>query len=173
MGKMKTYHLFAWAFLFTGCYGVNSETSEIGSIDALCLDSTAWEKICEEHSPGNIKNQEWASKIQDIKEHFSKPSYLLYFKEEPQEIIGCDGYSVRAVYNSQLADQVLTGLSPLLGNKEQKRIRNRVLTEIMKYQCEKGRAKTEANMKKDVPHAESHKAYPLPLTSEMQEADAG
>lgn len=167
---MKIYFLLAVIIVLSGCYGINSETSEIGSIEASCLDSAAWEKICEEHSPSHIENQEWLSRVKDVQEHFSRPTYILYFKEEPPEIIGCDGYSVRVVYNPQLADQVLTGLSPLLGNAEQKRIRNRILSEIMKYQCEDGQAKTQANMKKDVPYSESHKAYPLPATPELEEA---
>lgn len=169
--KMKICLLFALALVLSGCYGINSETSEIGSIEALCLDSKAWPKICEEHSPNNISNEEWLLKVEDVKEHFSKPTYILYFMEDPQEIIGCDAYSVRVVYNPELVDQVLTGLSPLLGNSEQKRIRNRVLSEIMKYQCQDGKAKTLANMKKDVPYSESHKAYPLSATPEMEAAE--
>jgi hypothetical protein len=94
---------------------------------------------------------------------------MFYFKEQPEEIIGCDWYSVRVAYNEKISDHPLTGLSPLLGNAEQKRIRNRVLSEIMKYQCEEGRKETLELMAADVPFAESHKKYPLAASPEMLE----
>jgi len=134
-----------------------------------CLDSLAWETMCAEHSVDSIKDEHLLKKLEDIKNHFIKPDYILYFKEQPAEIIGCDWYSVRVVYNEKIADQTLTGLSPLLGNSEQKRIRNRVFSEIMKYQCEEGRKETLKLMEADVPYAESHKKYPLEATPEMLE----
>lgn len=159
--------------LFTGCGQLytNQETSEIGSMSPSCLDSLAWEKISREHSVDSIKDQELLTKLEDLKNHFIKPEYVLYFKE-PEEIIGCDWYSIRVVYNEKIASQVLDGLDPLLGNDEQKRIRNRVLNEIMKYQCKEGQVETLKEMKKDVPYAESHKEYPLKQTPEMTEPES-
>lgn len=153
-----------------GCYGVNSESSEIGRMSPTCLDSLAWEKICQEHSTDSIKDSNLISRLEDVKNHFIKPDYILYFDEEPKEIIGCDWYSIRVVYNEQLADQLMTGLSPFLSNGEQKRIRNRVFKEIMKYQCEKGKQETIKAMKEKVPFSESHKGYPLKPMPEMMEA---
>ncbi len=159
--------------LLTACSQLytNSETSEIGSMSPSCLDSLAWEKICQEHSVDSIKDSVLLTKLEDIRNHFIKPEYILYFKEEPEEIIGCDWYSVRVVYNKKIADQTLTGLDPLLGNDEQKRIRNRVLKEIMRYQCKDGQSETLKEMEKEVPYAESHKDYPLKRTPEMMEAE--
>lgn len=159
--------------LLTACNQLytNKETSEIGSMSPSCLDSLAWEKICREHSIDSIRDPELLSKLEDVKNHFIKPDYILYFKAEPEEIIGCDWYSVRVVYNQKNANQTLTGLDPLLGNDEQKRIRNRVLKEIMKYQCAAGQSETLKEMEKEVPFAESHKEYPLKQTPEMMEPD--
>jgi hypothetical protein len=76
------------------------------------------------------------------------------------------------VYNEKIANQTLTGLDPLLGNDEQKRIRNRVLKEIMKYQCEEGKKESFEEIKKDVPYSESHKNYPLKMTPEMTKPES-
>ena len=168
---MNRIYIFIIAISLYGCYGVNSETSEIGSMSPTCLDSLAWDKICAEHSVDSIKDPKLISKLDDIKNHFLKPDYILYFDDEPKEIIGCDWYSIRVVYNEKIADQTLTGLSPLLSNKEQKRIRNRVFKEIMKYQCDKGQKEILKAMEEEVPFAESHKNYPLDVTPEMLEAE--
>ena len=153
-----------------GCYGINSETSEIGSMSPSCLDSLAWEKICQEYSIDSITDPNLISRLEDVRNHFIKPDYILYFDEEPKEIIGCDWYSIRVVYNEKIADRLLTGLSPSLSNKEQKRIRNRVFAELMKYQCEDGKPEMIKAMKMEVPFAESHKDYPLKSSPVMMEA---
>jgi hypothetical protein len=155
---MKAFYLFI-AIISSGCYGVNSETSEIGTLGPSCLDSLAWTKICQQNSIDSIKDPELLRKLEDVKNHFIKPEYILYFKDEPEEIIGCDWYSVRVVYNKRISYHTLDGLSPQLGNDEQKRIRNRVLQELMKYQCQEGQLETLREMEKDVPYAESHKDY--------------
>ncbi len=97
-----------------GCSGVNYETSEIGSMSPLCLDSLAWENMCQKHSIDRLKDQNLISRLEDVKNHFIKPNYILYFDEEPKEIVGCDWYAIRVVYNEKIADQLLTGLSPSL-----------------------------------------------------------
>ncbi|MDJ1493335.1 hypothetical protein QNI19_10370 [Cytophagaceae bacterium DM2B3-1] len=172
---MKYFSIFILVIGLYGCYqyGVNAETSELGSISPRCLDSLAWNKMCAEHSIDSIKDEHLLQRVKSVKNHFIQPEYILYFKEEPEEIIGCDWYSVRVVYNAKLADQPLDGLDVLLGNDEQKRIRNRVFSEIMKYQCEEGKKETLKEMEEDVPYAESHKKYPLKLSpTEMLEREA-
>ena len=169
--NISTYLIILTMLVITSCQFSNSETSEIGSMSPTCLDSLAWKKICQEYSIDSIKDPELLTKLEDVKNHFIKPEYILYFKDEPEEIIGCDWYSIRVVYNKKIADQTLTGLDPLLGNYEQKRIRNRVWKEIMKYQCEEGKKETLEKMNSDVPYAESHKDYPLKLTPEMTPAE--
>ncbi|MCJ8288898.1 MAG: hypothetical protein HRT58_05740 [Crocinitomicaceae bacterium] len=158
---MKVILVVILGVILTGCYAVNSETSEIGSMSPNCLDSLAWEKICSEHSIDSIKDPKLLSKLSLIKGHFIKPDYILYFQNDPEEIIGCNWYSIRVVYNEKLSSQALTGLSQQLSNTEQKRIRNRVLLELSKYQCKKGKIETLKRMKENVPFAESHEKYPL------------
>jgi hypothetical protein len=170
--KITKLAIIATMLGLNSCQFANSETSEIGSISPTCLDSLAWKKICQEHSIDSIKEPKLLSKLEDVKNHFIRPDYILYFKDEPEEIIGCDYYSIRVVYNENIANQTLMGLDPLLGNDEQKRIRNRVLNEIMKYQCDEGKKETLAEMSKDVPFAESHKIYPLKITPEMTEPES-
>ena len=158
--------------LLNSCQFTNTETSEIANLSPTCLYSLAWKKICQEYSIDSIKDPKLLSKLEDVKNHFIKPDYILYFKNGPEEIIGCDWYSIRVVYNEKIADQILTGLNPLLGNDEQKRIGIRVLKEIMKYQCEEGKKETLEEMSKDVPFAESHKDYPLKIVPEMEQPEA-
>jgi len=51
------------------------------------------------------------------------------------------------------------------------RIRNRVFSELMKYQCEEGKSEMIKAMERDVPLAESHKDYrSLKQKPEMLEA---
>lgn len=169
MNRIKAIHL-SLTLLLAACYGVNSETSEIGSMSPTCLDSLAWTKLCQTYAIDSIKDSSLLSKLADVKNHFIQPKYILYFKDEPEEIIGCDWYSIRVVYNKKIADQTLDGLDPLLGNAEQKRVRNRVLQALMDYQCEAGKKETLKAMAEAVPFAESHKAYPLKPTPEMMEA---
>ena len=167
---MKAIYLLT-AIVLSSCYGVNSETSEIGSMNLSCLDSQAWKKIAQEYSIDSIQDPILLTKVDEVKNHFIKPEYILYFKDKPEEIIGCDWNSIRVVYNKKIANQILDGLDPLLGNDEQRRIRNRVLKEIMKYQCNEGQLETLTEMEKEVPYAESHKEYPLKQTPEMMEPE--
>jgi hypothetical protein len=72
------------------CQFANSETSEIGSMSPNCLDSTAWKKICQKYSIDSIKDPKLLSKLEEVKNHFIEPDYILYFKDGPEEIIECD-----------------------------------------------------------------------------------
>jgi hypothetical protein len=71
----------------------------------------------------------------------------LYFDNDPKEIIGCDYYSVRAVYNPEINDEIVDGLSPQLKDDEQVRIRNRVQNALLKYQCSDGKSESQKSMK--------------------------
>lgn len=158
---MRLLYLFIILLTTSSCYQVNSETSEIAIINASCLDSLAWDKILQEHSVHKIKDSSLIIGLKSVKNHFIKPDYILYFDDEPKEIIGCNWGAIRVVYNENIASHSLTGLSTLLSNKEQKRIRNRVLIELLKHQCDKGKFEMAKEMEKDVPFANSHKNYPL------------
>lgn len=142
-------YILALSISLSGCYyGVNSETSQIGDLNDKCLVKQAWENITELYSSENINDSTFVKRVDDVKNHFIKPKYILYFDESPKEIIGCDYYSVRAVYNPNIADQVLDGLSPQLSDNEQIRIRNRVQKALMKYQCPEGKMESIEWMKR-------------------------
>ena len=157
---MKKSVIYSAISLLMSCqYGINSETSEIGSINATCLDAQAWEMVCKENTIDSIVDPSWLQGLEKVENHFIKPEYVLYFNEEPKEIVGCDAYTIRVVYNETISNQTLTGQSPQLSNKEQKRIRNRVLGALMNYQCDSGKAKTLEQMKKPVPFHDAHEKY--------------
>ncbi|MDB4297197.1 hypothetical protein N9901_00420 [Flavobacteriaceae bacterium] len=143
------YYVAFLSILLSGCsFGVNSKTSQIGNLNDKCLDKNAWEKMTELYSIENIKDSSLVKNINEIKNHFIKPKYILYFDEAPREIIGCDYYSIRAVYNANIADQVLSGLSQQLSDREQVRIRNRVQKALMEYQCAEGKLESTEWMKR-------------------------
>lgn len=145
----------------TSCdaYFVNSETSQIGDTDWNCLDTLAWEKLCSEYSINSIEEEQYLDGLELVKNHFLKPKYILYFKSNPKEIVGCDYYSIRVAFNPKISNGTLDGLSPELSNEEQKRIRNRVWNEVSRYQCDQGQMETMKKMERDVPFAESHKNH--------------
>ena len=141
-------YILAVSISLSGCYyGVNSKTSQIGNLNGKCLDKQAWQNISKLYSSENMNDSNFVKRVYDVKNHFISPKYILCFHESPKEIIGCDYYSVRAVYNPNIADQVLDGLSPQLSDNDQIRIRNRVQKALMKYQCPEGKMESIEWMK--------------------------
>ncbi len=151
--------IYILALLISLCacnYGVNSKTSQIGNLNDKCLNKQAWENLTELYSPENIKDSNFAKRVDDLRNHFTKPKYILYFDESPKEIIACDHYSVRAAYTPAIADQVIDGLSPQLSDNEQIRIRNRVQKALMKYQCPEGKLESIKWMKRPAIFSEEY-----------------
>jgi hypothetical protein len=156
---MKTIVIIIQIALFSSlssCYGVNSKTSEIGDLDDTCLEEGAWDKLTENYAVDSTTPKEFASAVYSVKGHFIHPKYVLFFKEEPMEVVGCDYYSVRAVYNPKLSKDVLHGLSPKLSDDEQVRIRNRVQKALMEYQCDKGKKKSQELFKRPAVYSEEY-----------------
>lgn len=137
-------------------YGVNKETSEIGILNSTCLDDSAWENLTSKYSIQLIEDSIFSKGLIDVRNHFIKPAYILYFNEEPKEIIGCDYYSVRVVYNPSLSEMVLSGLSPSLSDDEQIRIRNRVQQALTEFQCEKGKLESKEWMSRPAPYGKEN-----------------
>lgn len=134
---------------------MNSESSQIGHLNSKGLEENAWKKITDLYSIENITDSNFIRRIDDVKNYFIKPKYIIYF-DSPKEIIGCNYYSIRAVYNSNIADQGLNGLSPQLSDKEQVRIRNRVQKALMKYQCPEGKLESIEWMKRSAIYSEKY-----------------
>lgn len=147
----NTKVLLAIIMLFlTSCYGINEKSTEIGSLNTNCLDSLAWVKIAQSHSVEKITESLFLEQLSKFKiEPFE--TELFYFDVAPKEIIAVstDHYQVRYVYNPEIAGQILDGLSPQLGEKEDRdRIRNRIQLLLMPYQCKEGRMKSVELLKK-------------------------
>lgn len=145
--KLRIFYFPFTLLTLNGCYGENSKTSQIGNLNTRCLSKNAWDSICKEYSTIKTTDSVFINKINGIKAHFIKPKYILYFDSGPKELIGCDYYSVRAVYNPEINDDVLDGLSVQLNDDEQVRIRNRVQNALLKYQCAEGKAESRQSMK--------------------------
>ncbi|MFM2387578.1 MAG: hypothetical protein RL660_2335 [Bacteroidota bacterium] len=122
-----------------GCYGVNSETSQIGNINSSCLTKNAWKEMQNEYAIEKITDSTFQEGLKHVENHFIKPAYVIYFQDEPKEIVGFDATAIRVVYNPKIAAFGVDGLSPQLSDKEQIRIRNRVLEVIREYACEEGK----------------------------------
>lgn len=138
MNKLLILTIFITALL-TSCYGVNEKTSEIGSMAPECLSKGAWEDAMKKYSVENITDSVFLEGLKEVENHFLRPDYILYFDEEPKEIVGCDWYSIRVAFNPKITYYSVDGLSSELSDKEQIRIRNRVFKVLMEYQCEEGK----------------------------------
>ena len=127
------------ALLLSSCYGVNSETSEIGDTYYTCRNENAWIEISKQYSTDQIKDSIFLEGLKDVENHFLKPDYIIYFKSEPREIVGISNQVIRVAFNPKIFDGSIDGLSPSLSDKEQVRIRNRVLKLLYKYECPEGK----------------------------------
>ena len=136
---MKLINLLVIILLFQSCrYGINEKTSWICDLNTTCLNDDAWVKILQKYSTDSIKDNKLLEKLKDFK---SLPfqTDVLYFRDEPIELIGFEYYGIRYIYNPKISNQILNGLSPQLNDKEKKRIHKRIQILLMEYQCEKGK----------------------------------
>lgn len=147
--KYMKIHFLVALFLLQSCYGVNEKTSHISDLNTNCLSEEAWSDINNAYSINKVIDSVWLEKLKDF-ENQPFPTEVLYFSEKPQESVGIatDHYSVRYVYNPQISDEILDGLSRELHEKEVKRIGARIQTLLMQYQCEKGKQESLELIKK-------------------------
>ncbi len=141
---MKYLGKFIIVLMLSSCYyGINEKTSKISSLSTTCIADTAWQDIQKHHAVDSTLN---ANFIAVLKEFEDQPfsTEIWYFDKDPQELIGISDnhYLIRYVYNPKISRQVLNGLSPQLSDAEKKRIRKRVLSLLMNYQCEEGKAES-------------------------------
>lgn len=136
------YRFFYYCFCFIGLisynscipkYGINLKTSEIGDLNAI--NAQQYDKIVD-----SMKNQivfydddsMWQRKYSELDTAYYLSGEVLYFKENPRELILIDYYSIRAVYNPKLCmecnsdEDILNGLSPELDSFNRIRITKRV-----------------------------------------------
>lgn len=131
-----------------GCgYGVNDKTTQISYINNTCLKKNAWDTIIHIYSTKRITDSIFTNALSDFK-NTSFPVSVIYFEQEPKELIGVDYSSIRYVFNPLISNQILDGLSPKLNESEKKRIRNRVQKILLEYQCSEGKKEAEILMSK-------------------------
>lgn len=126
--------------LLVSCYGVNKKTSEIFNLSFCCNNNTTWPLIFEEHKVVNVKDSNVQEILKDFKNQIHS-SDIIYFKEYPEEYIGIseNRMFIRYVYNKNISNQVLDGLSPQLSDSEKIRIGLRVITLQMNNLNEEGK----------------------------------
>lgn len=139
---MKFINLLVIILLLQSCrYGINEKTSWICDLNTTCLNDDAWTKILQKYSTDSIKNPKLLEKLKDFKNQPFQTD-VLYFKDEPIELIGFEYYGIRYAYNPKISNQILDGLSPQLNDIEKKRILKRIQTLLMQYQCEEGKVES-------------------------------
>lgn len=140
------------AVLFYNCtgYGINPKNSKISSLTNTCLDENAWDSILTKHSITDSVDDIFIQKASSMNSlPFS--GHLLYFDESPREIISVSEtyYFIRYIFNPEISDKTLDGLSPELSEKEKKRIQKRVIEEIMIFQCDKGKKESRELIRRE------------------------
>jgi len=128
-------------------YGVNEKTTHIAYINNTCLRNNAWDTIINIYSTENVTDSLFTEALTEFKKT-SFPVSVIYFKQEPKELIGVDYSSIRYVFNPAIKNQILNGLSPELKEEEKKRIRDRVQRVLMEFQCETGKKEAKILMSK-------------------------
>lgn len=134
-----TVSLALTALCLFSCYGINEKTSEISNINYVCPKDT-WTKIISFYSVDSIKDEAFKLKATDFKNK-PFPTDVIYFNETPKELIGIsdDRYAVRYVYNPNLDDEILDGLSSKLNQNEKERIAKRIQNVLEKFNCKENK----------------------------------
>lgn len=122
----KLVVLLGILLLYSCYYGVNEKTSWICEFTLDNCSKELLEKVEEEYSIKNIKDSTLLSKVKEFKNQAFPITMILYFKDAPEELIGLEYYGVRYVYNKNIADQILNGLSPQLNENDKERICKRI-----------------------------------------------
>ncbi len=120
--------------LFISCYGVNENSSEIGSINYNC-SSSGWNQIFSKFSTSYFSDNVTKQIVEDFNNMPFKVD-LIYLKE-PAEIIGIseDRYTIRYLYNPNISNQILDGLSSQLTESEKERIQTRMVKIFEEHNC--------------------------------------
>lgn len=146
---MKKIICLALLVLLASCYGINEKNSQIFTLSSCCNSDSTWATIYNEHKIENGDKTEVKEIIEDFKRQpFSTD--LIYFKSNPEEYVGISegGTFVRYVYNKNISNQVLNGLSPQLKDSEKIRIGLRVNALLFNYLDEDGRKEAIIDIEK-------------------------
>lgn len=133
---MKKY-LFI-IILTSSCNLENNKSTAIDMIHDDCIADSAMDILCERYSIKSIKDSIFNKKLKEMNKRAFK-TRVLYFKNNPEEIIGIDRYLIMYVYNPSLSSNVLCGLNDEVTEKERNRIFIRIQKLLLEFQCEKGK----------------------------------
>lgn len=128
---------------FVSCYGVNEKSSEIAVINTDCLKDSTWSIIKKRYNYDTVTVESYLYAIKELKSYLLSTD-ILYFDSGPRELIAVstDHYTIR-YQNSNTSFlteyKILHGQSAEMTPNERIRIRNRILSIIMEFQCEEGR----------------------------------
>jgi len=152
--------LFFTLLLVSSCGDpfVNGKTSEIGTVDPFryCLKNKTWDSLQQVYSINEVTDPAFKSAITKMQNDWRHIEYILYFKDEPEELIACEYYGVRLVYNPKLSSEILDGLDVTLSDEEQVRVRNRVLNSLYGFACDEGKIKLENDMNEPAVFSEEY-----------------
>lgn len=140
MKPFKTLLVLSFLFLVS-CDGffINKYTSHIGFLNFNCSDHSAvLDTIISQHQPVNMPPEFTAMATEFDNMPFTSGE-LVYFDSGPRELIKIDNYMVRYVYNPEISEWVLDGLSTGLSDQEQFRITARIQLLVIEHQCLKGK----------------------------------
>ena len=133
---MKKY--FFIIYIISGCHLENNKSTAIDMIHDNCIADSAMDILSERYSINNIKDSIFKVKLIEMNKRAFKTK-VLYFNENPEELIGIDRYLIMYVYNPTLSSKVLSGRNVEITEKERNRIFVRIQKLLIEFQCEKGK----------------------------------
>lgn len=110
-------------------YGVNDKTTEIGYfLEGTTLDTVKVRKVINAYQLPENMDAEWHRKLSEIKKLPFKTD-VLYFEEEPEELIAVNfpAHCIRYLYNPEISNDVIAGMSSMLDSANKERIKNRII----------------------------------------------
>jgi hypothetical protein len=140
MNKFKLLYLI----ILISCKNpfVNARTSSFGSYRNVCMSNGALAKIETKYSVTKISDSTFHEAAKEMKNQRIEVR-VIYFNEEPREIIGYTDGAVRYAFNPKISTEIVDGVSNELSEKERCRILNRFQYVIMQYQCEEGKIEAQ------------------------------
>lgn len=121
---------------------VNARTSFFGFYRNVCISKDALNKIEAQYSLTKISDSIFRNASIQMKKQRIEVR-VMYFSDEPQEIIGFNDGAVRYAFNPKISNDIVDGLSNELTEKEKCRILNRFQSVVMQYQCEEGKIEAQ------------------------------
>lgn len=144
---MNRIILITFFLLLFSCYEVNDKTSRVIEL-SWNISKDNWDTIYLNHKIMDTSDISTKIIINDFKQ---QPfiNKVIYFDEFPEEYYGIDenNSSVRYIYNKNISNKVLDGLSPELKDSEKIRIALRMNALLFNYMDEESQINTIRRIK--------------------------